>query len=154
MNDTAIDSDTPRNPPFMLIGIALAVGYWAAEAYIDTLLVQNSSYATRFFPSDLHELWMRGLAFALLIGFGLYVHRAEAHIRSTEMMKAQTDRDLRDALSRILSGYLPICAWCKKIRNREGEWEAPENFIATQTKTIFSHGMCPKCETQVLSPHR
>lgn len=46
---------------------------------------------------------------------------------------------------RQLSGLLPICAKCKKIRNDEGYWQQVETYIQAHTKATFSHGLCPAC---------
>jgi PAS domain S-box-containing protein len=55
--------------------------------------------------------------------------------------------ELRDALTRIktLSGLLPICASCKKIRNDKGYWEQMEIYIRDHSEADFSHGICPEC---------
>ena len=44
-----------------------------------------------------------------------------------------------------LSGLLPMCAWCKKIRDDEGYWQAVEGYLGTHTDAQFSHAMCPDC---------
>ena len=44
-----------------------------------------------------------------------------------------------------LSGLLPICAWCKKIRDDQGYWKQLESYIETHSEAVFSHGMCPEC---------
>ena len=55
--------------------------------------------------------------------------------------------DLQKALSavKVLSGMLPICASCKRIRNDEGYWQQIESFISAHSETVFSHGVCPEC---------
>lgn len=55
--------------------------------------------------------------------------------------------ELRDALSRIktLSGMLPICSSCKKIRDDQGYWNQIEVYISKHSETEFSHGICPEC---------
>jgi PAS domain S-box-containing protein len=55
--------------------------------------------------------------------------------------------ELRDALSRIktLSGLLPICSACKKIRNDQGYWEHLEGYIRQHSNADFTHGICPDC---------
>jgi hypothetical protein len=48
-----------------------------------------------------------------------------------------------------LSGLLPICATCKKIRDDGGYWNQLEQYISDHTDVGFSHGICPECmETQ------
>jgi hypothetical protein len=45
-----------------------------------------------------------------------------------------------------LKGLLPICSFCKSIRNDSGEWELLERFISRRSQTQFSHGICPACQ--------
>lgn len=61
--------------------------------------------------------------------------------------KEQLIAKLQDAMTQIktLSGLLPICANCKKIRNDEGYWERIETYIAHHTEAQFTHGICPEC---------
>ncbi len=46
---------------------------------------------------------------------------------------------------RVLEGLLPICTFCKKIRNDQGGWEPVEHYIEDHTSAKLSHGMCPEC---------
>ena len=46
---------------------------------------------------------------------------------------------------RILEGFIPICASCKKIRNTENQWEQMEIYITQNSLAKFSHGVCPDC---------
>ena len=46
---------------------------------------------------------------------------------------------------RTLSGLLPICSWCKKIRDDSGYWNLIEAYISKHTDTQFTHGVCPEC---------
>jgi hypothetical protein len=54
----------------------------------------------------------------------------------------------------MLSGMLPICSYCKKIRNDKGYWEGVETYISQHTDTLFSHGICPECEEKALKEFR
>ena len=55
--------------------------------------------------------------------------------------------ELQSALDNVktLSGLLPICASCKKIRDDKGYWEAVETYFKKHTEIEFSHGLCPAC---------
>jgi phosphoserine phosphatase RsbU/P len=44
-----------------------------------------------------------------------------------------------------LEGLLPICSYCKKIRDKENVWHAVENFVEHRTDTSFEHALCPEC---------
>jgi CheY-like chemotaxis protein len=54
---------------------------------------------------------------------------------------------LEDALQQVrkLSGLLPICASCKKIRDKEGGWQQIEDYISDHSEADFSHSICPQC---------
>ena len=46
---------------------------------------------------------------------------------------------------RVLSGFIPICAACKQIRDDEGFWNQLEHYIEEHSDAVFSHGICPSC---------
>lgn len=50
-----------------------------------------------------------------------------------------------------LRGFLPICSYCKKIRNDKNYWEQIESYISDHSKTLFSHSICPECEARVMA---
>ena len=56
-------------------------------------------------------------------------------------------RELEDAQNKVqvLSGFLPICSSCKKIRDDEGYWQQVEKFVQDRTNARFTHGICPDC---------
>lgn len=80
-----------------------------------------------------------------------------ARVRSALRLKYEMDRrksrekKLRDALTNVkqLSGLLPICAHCKKIRNDEGYWQQIEQYILEHSEADFSHGVCPECKEKL-----
>ena len=51
-----------------------------------------------------------------------------------------------------LQNLLPVCAWCKKVRNDRGYWYQIEKYITANSKTKITHGICPDCETKFLKP--
>ncbi|MDD5209334.1 MAG: DUF3365 domain-containing protein [Elusimicrobiales bacterium] len=55
--------------------------------------------------------------------------------------------ELKETLAQVkyLSGLIPICASCKKIRNDKGEWETVEHYVTAHSDAKFSHGVCPDC---------
>ena len=53
---------------------------------------------------------------------------------------------------RILEGFIPICANCKKIRNEENQWDRMEKYIEQHSLSEFSHSICPDCARE-LYPH-
>jgi PleD family two-component response regulator len=65
----------------------------------------------------------------------------------------QLRRSLEESLAQVktLTGLLPICARCKKIRDDNGYWNQIETFIEAHSDADFTHGICPEC-SQVLYP--
>lgn len=45
----------------------------------------------------------------------------------------------------VLEGFLPICSFCKKIRDNNGTWQPLERYISDRSKAQFTHGFCPEC---------
>lgn len=55
--------------------------------------------------------------------------------------------ELEDALARVkqLEGIIPICSYCKKIRDDQDSWQGLEKYISAHSEASFSHGICPEC---------
>ncbi|MHB8810064.1 MAG: PAS domain-containing protein [Desulfobulbaceae bacterium] len=64
-----------------------------------------------------------------------------------EQEKENLITELREALAKVklLSGLIPICAACKKIRDDKGYWTQIETYIRNHSEAEFSHGICPEC---------
>ena len=62
--------------------------------------------------------------------------------------------ELEEALVRVkqLQGLLPICSYCKKIRNDRNGWQQLENYIGERSEAQFSHTICPDCFERVVQP--
>jgi PAS domain S-box-containing protein len=67
--------------------------------------------------------------------------------REAEQERERLVAELREALESVktLRGLLPICMYCKKIRNDQGYWDRIESYISTRTDATFSHGICGDC---------
>ncbi len=59
--------------------------------------------------------------------------------------------ELEESANRIqqLSGMLPICAWCKKVRDDQDYWQEVECYVAAHSEARFTHGICPDCLAKV-----
>ena len=67
---------------------------------------------------------------------------------------AERVRQLQDSLSQVkqLQGLLPICSYCKKIRDDGNYWQQVERYICDHTDAKFSHGICPDCYKSEVEP--
>jgi GAF domain-containing protein len=59
----------------------------------------------------------------------------------------RTSHEIKEALNEIniLNGLLPICAWCKRIRDEDGDWHILETYVQDHSEASFTHGICPEC---------
>ena len=71
----------------------------------------------------------------------------EEEIKDEMEKRQQLIIELREALAEVktLSGFIPICAHCKKIRDDEGYWQQVEQYVQERSQAQFSHGICPEC---------
>jgi sigma-B regulation protein RsbU (phosphoserine phosphatase) len=71
-----------------------------------------------------------------------------------QLSLARRVAQLEDALARVkqLQGLLPICSYCKKIRNDNNYWQQVEGFIKEHSEARFSHGICPDCFEKIVKP--
>ena len=77
-------------------------------------------------PLDLQELWMRLRVAERILRYATQVQQLEA--------------------------FLPICSYCKKVRDDQNYWQQIEGYINARTGSEFSHSVCPDCYKQVILP--
>lgn len=82
--------------------------------------------------------------------------RVNVGLRVVSLQHALTDRveELQNALDQIktLKGIIPICSYCKKIRDDHNYWLQVESYIAQNSEAEFSHGVCPDCYAKHVQP--
>jgi hypothetical protein len=88
------------------------------------------------------------------------LRQAEAQVVALNIGLEQRVRDrtrqLEESLAQVkhLRGLLPICAWCKKVRDDEDYWHSVEDYISQRTEAQFTHGICPDCADRFDHPGR
>jgi len=67
--------------------------------------------------------------------------------RAAEVERERLVNELRAAFAeiKVLQNILPICSYCKKIRDEEDQWSTVESYISHHTNSYFSHSICPDC---------
>ncbi len=82
--------------------------------------------------------------------------RIKVGLRVINLEKTLNDhvKRLEDALNKVevLQGLLPICAYCKKVRDDKNYWEQVESYISKHSDVRFSHGICPECYEKYIKP--
>lgn len=98
--------------------------------------------------------------------FAAFLDQGENHLlmllkditerKSAEQARTEAIRELEQALVEVkaLSGLLPICSQCKKIRDDQGYWSQIEHYIATHSAATFTHGICPDCADELFPGRR
>ena len=80
--------------------------------------------------------------------------RAGIRIIRLEMDLSMKIAALQEALNHVkhLQGLLPICAYCKKVRDDKNYWHQVEDYVTTKSEVVFSHSICPECYVKHAKP--
>ena len=99
-----------------------------------------------------------GFVGIIIIGLFFYIYLLNKHKRNFEIQVEKRTAELMEKNSALekalreikqLSGLLPICASCKKIRDDKGYWKQIEAYISENSEAKFSHGICPECAAEL-----
>lgn len=115
-----------------------------ARSFENRYLCKDGSY--RWFLWNSRPDEARGLIYA--------VARDITERKAAEAERERLVHELQTALAevRTLQGILPICSYCKSIRDDENYWQSVETYLAKHTHTQFSHGICPTCYAERVAP--
>lgn len=80
------------------------------------------------------------------------VSERHAHASAQAALIEELERRMQQV--RELSGLLPICAWCKSIRDDAGYWHGVEAYLSSHAEVDFTHGICPDCVGKLGHTHR
>ena len=120
-------------PPYLILLTAMS----AKESVVEGIRSGANDYLTKPF----HREELRA--------------RVEVGIQMLELQRVLADRvkELEAALSQVkqLQGLLPICSYCKKVRDDQNYWQRVETYISDRIDVQFSHGICPGCLDRVTS---
>jgi len=96
-----------------------------------------------------HQLILGSMLAAILLLLANYmVSREMARRRRMEIEREKLIAELQRTLAEVktLSGLIPICAWCKNVRNDQGYWQTVELYVHSHSDANFSHSICPNCQ--------
>lgn len=134
--------------------LPIMTGMFAVEYFRPDLVVPYESLTQRF--TDVFFTCVISTAvifFVLNLILSSYDRDRRELDRSNRLLEekmndlSRINVELEDALDRVdtLSGLLPICSSCKKVRDDEGYWNQIENYIRKHSRASFTHGICPEC---------
>jgi DNA-binding response OmpR family regulator len=119
------------HPATASVYVLLLTGKGGTDNVVQGLRSGANDYLTK--PFDLDELSAR-------LGVGRRVVELQ---QSLAERVAELERTL--AQVKRLQGLIPICAWCKRVRNDANYWQQVEEYIGQHSGARFSHGICPQC---------
>jgi len=136
---------------FVFYFVPIAIAAWkvgSTSSYLVSILssiiwLLSDIYSSHSYSSVFLAIWNTAIR---LLSF-LIIAYTMSKIRFLLTEERKLSKDLRDALVQIktLSGLIPICASCKKIRDDKGYWNQLETYIQEHSQAEFSHGICPDC---------
>src|ERR1051326_8040416 len=143
--DVELDGNLPGTAAARYIQktLKLPVIYLSANSSDTTIFRARETGPFGFILAPFEERELK-----VAIEIALYRHRME-------LEREELIHQLQDALAQVnaLSGLLPICAECKKVRNDTGYWSQVEAYIEQRTEARFSHGLCPECYQRAIAHH-
>lgn len=132
----------PDSYQLLLSAVAISAMYAGVRAGAGALFLTSAIKLFIFLPqeSSLHLSDLRLLVrFGLFLCLGLLICWLGVKLQASQRKV------------RVLSGLLPICAWCKRIRNDQDHWEQLELYIQEHSEAGFTHGMCPDCARDLVN---
>lgn len=128
---------------FVGFGMVLAVAVFSALVWAEADVLSGHIYS-----SHIYAVWNTVIRLVSFLAIGWSVSK----IRGMLDHERETTDVLRQAMSevKVLEAFLPICAGCKKIRDKDGTWQHLEVYIGEHANTQFSHGYCPDCYKKAL----
>jgi len=141
---------------FKWLAIGALLGYFILHPFIHIIYILHffsgslvpKNLASEILNSFSVSMLPWGIAFMILSALiGLFWGK----IKQADEEKSEIIAQLQKALAEVktLSGFLPICASCKKIRDDKGYWNQIEAYISEHSKAKFSHGICPECSEKL-----
>lgn len=145
--DTLIPLGVAGGVPYILV---ILVSLWCENNYITliTAVVCSALTILGFYSSPEGGQFWQILINRFLALFAIWTVTVLSLQRSKTLEeKAEAVKLHEKALSelKILQGFIPICASCKKIRNEEGNWDQMEVYITEHSEADFTHSVCPDC---------
>jgi hypothetical protein len=122
------------------LGIVVALLSATTWFYVDLLSGHPYSHPIYFY-------WNTTIRLAAFLAIGLALSQVRTMLDAETRLRHEVQKAMGEV--KQLRGMLPICAWCKKIRNDAGLWEQVELYVRSHSEAEFTHGLCPDCYSQL-----
>jgi PAS domain S-box-containing protein len=150
---TGYQRDEFVNNPELLIDIIHKDDRHNAKDHLNHIELSGAHILDfRIITRNGEERWIAHQCQPIFDDGGKFLGRRVSNRDITDRKRLEEEKEnviieLKRALSEVkkLSGFLPICASCKKIRDDKGYWSEVERYIGEHSEAQFSHGICPDC---------
>jgi PAS domain S-box-containing protein len=154
-------------PPGYKPTLEEGIGYFPPEyraqviGLVETCAREGTPYDFEFpkYTAKGRLIWVRSIGEAVRDAEGKIIRLQVAFQDITVRKQAEAEKEklikeLQDALAEVksLQEILPICSYCRKVREDENYWSKLESYISRHTGTQFSHGVCPECFAIEIKP--
>ena len=131
---------------FVVLAVLLSVWHWTLQQ-----LIVSRSWTVAAGEAALAVALVGGVAAAFMARMSALAFERRLALEEANAALKRSVEQLRLALADVktLSGLLPICAWCKRVRDDGGYWNQVEVYVSRHTGAQFSHGACPECVEKV-----
>ena len=154
-------------PPGYKPTLEEGIGYFPPEhraeviRYVETCAREGTPYDFELpkYTAKGRLIWVRSIGEAVRDAEGKIIRLQGAFQDITKRKQVEAEREklikeLQDALAEVktLREFLPLCSYCKKVRDDQNYWSQIESYIARHTDTQFTHGICPECYEMKVAP--
>lgn len=122
---------------------------WVIDVLADPCLQTMPFKVLFLYGSSKHDMFMRSFMFAAFILFGTVSYFIVSRHNDTQEALQKAQGRISRLTNDNLSGILPICSYCKRIRDSVGHWIKIETYIERHSNAEFTHGICPECEKKL-----
>jgi len=113
-------------------------------AFVSATVWLISDIATgHIFSHPVIPIWNAIVRFGFFLVFIFLADRWKTTYKEQQKLVAELKKALEDI--KTLSGLIPICAWCKNVRDDAGYWQQVETYVQEHSDASFTHSICPNC---------
>jgi len=149
----ALDAVTPLGLAVWLLQVVLVwiATFWADRREIIGIAVLCATFIVLGYwlsPKTGPMIWVDQSN--VLFGLGAVLALTHSCLRrmATENARRKAAQEVGQMV-RIVSSLLPMCAWCRRIRNESGAWERLEIYVRNHSHVEFTHGICQECAARL-----
>ena len=128
------------DPYILILSLFCGMLIVVLDSLVDAYIFHEGTFLEQLFSPNLFEIYLRVLIFTIFIIFGIITSRIIYKLKLSDEYKSKIILVLQKTKEelKILEGILPICSFCKKIKNDKGDWNELESYFSKHSDAEFS----------------